>query len=584
VRNGTTITKLGQLACLIAGAVLLETTALAQQHELVDNDNIRARVSTSTKLNFAPCGYRISWIDFDSGFRGSGLEIGDLVVAVGGEPIVCPPRLVDTQDRVVLEQHQRLTQRGLGGVSEYQVWREKGLKDDSPLKLQVLRRAKNGVGSEKLEITGRLRAERTSFDANNRPTLGLGGPGRIANDGFSGAWLTWYENSVRFASRVLDGGWQNRIDTRRLLKEHLEDAPRIEFLEGHYPGTFAKAVRQDWEKVRLSLLGTPYKISERDLEYRQLGEIRAKQVLDASVQARKTLLQSLSKTIIEAFPTVDPINSDRSKVLGKIVVLPVISQRDWISEPGGCYLASGSQDRGYYFLACNHPAMRRMFEAANRYQRAVSPELQENYAVVGRILANPKMLIVNGQATVGLSLEPVGVTIDNKVFVDLSVNTNGISPFAGEKVLSVSGLQMPADDAAPRRVIETFIGALKWGDESLWRNLFATWSVLRDESGVSFNPTYGLPNSLSEDWIGSRRKILEAVFDVRIAYLGDVEQIMTGQEFKGAPVIEQLYFELDHIGQFDGAYFSFLSIGLHRVWRLQRINNGPWRIATVQGI
>jgi hypothetical protein len=84
VRNGTTITKLGQLACLIAGAVLLETTALAQQHELVDNDNIRARVSTSTKLNFAPCGYRISWIDFDSGFRGSGLEIGDLVVAVGG--------------------------------------------------------------------------------------------------------------------------------------------------------------------------------------------------------------------------------------------------------------------------------------------------------------------------------------------------------------------------------------------------------------------------------------------------------------------------------------------------------------------
>jgi hypothetical protein len=574
----------GRSTFLPISLLVLGSAAMAQPNEIIDNDTISSGVSSSTKFNFAPCGYKISWINFDSGFRGSGLAIGDLVVAVGTESIICPPPLVDTRDQAVLQLHQRLTQRGLGGISEYLVWREKATKDNTPLTLKVLRRARNGVGTETLEITGRLRAGRSSFDANNRPSFGLDGPTRFINDGFSSAWSSWYEDFTRFASRVLDGGWQNRIDSRRLLTEHLEKAKRVEFLTQRYPGSFAKAVSEDYERVRLSLLGTPYQISDRDLEYRSLGEIRAKQVLEASNKTRTALLQQLSKDTIVAFPTVDPVLSDRSKVVGKIVVLPVISSQDWVAEPTGCSLASGSRENGYYFVACDHPAMRRTFEAFYRYQRSVSPDLKENYAIIGRILPNPRMLIVNGKATVGLTLEPVAVSVEDKVFVDLSQNTNGVSFFAGETALNDSGLKAPSDNATPRQVIETFITALKWGDEKLWTSLFASWSVLRDETGVLFNPSYGLPVSLSEDWIRSRRTILDSVFDVRIAYLGDVEQIMTGTEFKGAPVIEQTYFELDHVGRFDNAYFSFGNINVHRVWRLQRINNGPWRIATIQGI
>jgi hypothetical protein len=42
--------------------------------------------------------------------------------------------------------------------------------------------------------------------------------------------------------------------------------------------------------------------------------------------------------------------------------------------------------------------------------------------------------------------------------------------------------------------------------------------------------------------------------------------------------------ELRHIGRFDNTYRSFVSIKVNPVWRLQRINGGPWRIITDQSI
>ena len=34
----------------------------------------------------------------------------------------------------------------------------------------------------------------------------------------------------------------------------------------------------------------------------------------------------------------------------------------------------------------------------------------------------------------------------------------------------------------------------------------------------------------------------------------------------------------------EGEYRAFLDVTVHRWWVLQRIDNGPWRIATLQGI
>jgi hypothetical protein len=55
--------------------------------------------------------------------------------------------------------------------------------------------------------------------------------------------------------------------------------------------------------------------------------------------------------------------------------------------------------------------------------------------------------------------------------------------------------------------------------------------------------------------------------------------LLTGAEFVGAPRVERVTAELEFIGSFEGEYRSFSRVGLSRVWELQRVNGGPWRVA-----
>ncbi len=48
--------------------------------------NVRTGLRTDEELESEPYGFRVTWIDWDSPFRGTDLRIGDLVVAVDGEP------------------------------------------------------------------------------------------------------------------------------------------------------------------------------------------------------------------------------------------------------------------------------------------------------------------------------------------------------------------------------------------------------------------------------------------------------------------------------------------------------------------
>ena len=91
---------------------------------------------------------RVSWIDWDSGFRDSGLRIEDRIVGMNGVPMTLPAepnarRLA--RDRVV------------GGLQEAAIFAEAGLKDGSPLKLTVLRRDVPGHGWKQFDITGAVR-------------------------------------------------------------------------------------------------------------------------------------------------------------------------------------------------------------------------------------------------------------------------------------------------------------------------------------------------------------------------------------------------------------------------------------------
>jgi hypothetical protein len=87
-----------------------------------------------------------------------------------------------------------------------------------------------------------------------------------------------------------------------------------------------------------------------------------------------------------------------------------------------------------------------------------------------------------------------------------------------------------------------------------------------------------------DDFERSRANFSRRVWDARVAWVGEPRVITRGDEFPGASRVEEVEAEIEHIGQFDGEYRGFLDVNVHRWWTLQRIDNGPWRIATLQGI
>jgi len=536
-------------------------------------DDVTTGIETADMLGADPAGFRVTWIRWDSGFRGTDLRIGDRIIAVDGTRYVKPAKLEDLQ---------HMKPRVVGGPAESQFWKDKGARDGTGVTLTVVRRAPSGVGSVTLEIKGSLRAQRL-YGTGMQHTLGPGGPPELTNDGFDGAWASWYEKRTRDWEQVLDLGWTHQaVNSRVALKDHMEEKERVDYVVAHYPGPFAKTVAADWEKVRISLIGRAYRIGAHDLDYRSRGEKRAREVAAAAVRARQAFLAQVKAEVIPAFPAIDPIRGDRDAVAGKIVVLPEVGTRDWASQGGHAWLVAGG--RGWYFVDAESPAVQRMFAAQYRYQKLVSPKLPETYAVIGRIKPTPQMLVVGGRAVTGLEVEPLAVTIGKAAFVDLRVQEGKASPFAGEKSLTVPSQPRLRDDSSPRQVMEAWIAALKAGDEATWDKLYAPWwAESWKGAGVIYRPFYPPPN-LGEDWIRSRRLILDKVYDVRVIYVGNPRHVLTGKEFKGAPVIDEVTVEVDHVGKFDDGYHAFTSVEVHRQWLLQRRDGGPWRIASHQGI
>lgn len=539
-------------------------------------DNLLSGLVTAEMLDDEPPSVRVTWIARDSGFRGSGLQVGDRVTAVDGVVI---PRPKDMPDK------QRAVRDLPGGLNEQNVFAAKGLKDGSPLALTVRRRRYPGEGWISLDIKGRVLAERAFSSAQGRRGMGATGPEELGKDGFDDAWSSWYEKRVFEWSRVLDGGWfRTRLNTRMVLKAHLEEKARVDFLRAHYPGPFADTVSADWQAVFTSLAGTRYDLAPGALDYRELEDERVKQISAAANASWQKYVADHAADIIPAFPSVDPFREDRSHLVGKLVVLPPIGPRDWLVSIDVNYLSS-HQDGYWYFAAAASLPMRRVFDAMYRYARFVSPNIRETIAVIGRILPDPLMLAANGRTAAGLQIEPVAALMDEAMFVDLGVDQNGESPFAGEIELKKQVSALPRESAAPREVMEALVAALKAGDQETWKELFADWLNVPGEGRPLYYAYYPYPpGSLAEDWIASRRLILEAVFDARVIWVSDQTLALRGDEFPGAPRIDEVSIELEHVGLFDGEYRAFNELRIHRIWTLQRRNGGPWRIASRQGI
>ena len=230
--------------------------------------------------------------------------------------------------------------------------------------------------------------------------------------------------------------------------------------------------------------------------------------------------------------------------------------------------------------------MRRVFDAMYRYTRFVAPNIRETIALVGRILPDPLMLAANGRTAAGLQVEPAAALMGEAMFVDLGVDHNGESPFAGELELKKQVSGLPGEKASPREVMEALVAALKAGDQETWKALFADWLNVPGEGQPLYYAFYPYPSaSLAEDWIASRRLILDAVYDARVVWVSDLTVALRGDEFPGrAAYRASLDRARAHRPVSTAEYRAFNELRVHRTWTLQRRNGGPWRIASRQGI
>lgn len=529
--------------------------------------DIKSGIVTEKVFEREPKGYRVVWINWDSDFRNTDLQIGDLITGVDGK------KYENIHDG-------NISPLATGQSLESIGWERAGAKDGQEITLDIIRNQE-----KPLQITGKLLYEKIYSMDDGKRSLSPNGPPTLSNDGFSGPWSMWYENFVKKASYILDSVWERwgTLVTKRELEEQEALKPRIDYLVKNYPGPFADSVVSDWNRVKQYLSGPKIEPKSVDLEYRGIGEARIQMAKDAATKAYQAFLAELSNELIQPFPAKEV--DERDKVVGKVVELPWITYMNIINDLGRSYAVMGSTYEGFYFVDVNSPEMTSFFGTWFRFKGNVNPGIKERYRIVGQILDDPRMLTYQRQPVKGLVVRALGVLSgDGELFVDLRnvKSANDVAGFAGEDQLASNAhaRQIP-DDATPAEVIEAMIHAIKHADEEGWKKLFATWRVFTKGDMTIVDSSYTpAPAALQRDWEFSRNLVSDKVHDARISRVAPIYVLSQGDGTN--PKVEQVTVYIYHVGQVDGQYMAFSDIDVKRVWNLQRIDGGPWRIVESQ--
>jgi hypothetical protein len=529
-------------------------------------------IRTRQNVDEDPYGYIVEWIEWDSDFRNSNLQYADIIIAVNDKSYLKENCVADHP-------------KAIGNYLESTYWAEQESKDGQTIILHVFREG------QLLSISGKIHQQQVYLNTENRQTIGLNGPLRMSNDGFSSPWANWYENFVRHASLYLDDKrWERiTIDNRKILQEHLEWKERIDYLVKHYPGRFAEQALYDWENVKKILEGIVYTdITNETLEYRKIGEQRKLLVKEAAIKSRNAFLDKSSAGMIPAFPAVDPVHGNILEAAGKITALPAITYNQFINDLGKSYAVTGSKNNGYYFIHLNSKEMDIFFKTLFHYQAQVTPDVAECYQFIVEILNEPAMLTYEGRPVNGLMVKVVaGVAGEDNVFIDISkTDSSGKAVFEGEDALTIFSGYPLQDAASPQQVIEAMIGYIKLGDQKSWKKLFCNWQIYSNWEGP---PCVDMAFWFTEEnyqntWEKSRRQILNDIYDARVLYTSRVKTIIEANKEIGVPKVEQVKIIVDHVGKFDGVYQSLSNLYVHRKWRLQRLNGGPWKIIELQAL
>ena len=527
----------------------------------VDTGEVTSGLVTQAVLNaHTPRGLRVTWIYWDSGLRGRGLQLGDLITAVNGMNLdpALKPGMFST---------------AIGQANDTLGWRTASARANDVVRLTVLRKRTT------LDITGTLTAQRI-YLADNKNALAPGGPQSLARDGFGSTWGMWNEDMVKRLSVILDGSWRQlayRLDTRRELAELDSQHKRIDTLQERYPGTYAKAMAEDFAAALACLAGTRYETV--DLEYRELGAKRLAQVKQASNMAGQNILNSVADRTRPAFPAL-PFDQ-AAALAGTVVTLPPLIEEDWITDLGRSFAVARDRS-GAYFVPLNTEAFGRFYAAQQRFHTQVSTELAQRWEFLGVIGSQPLLLSVGERQQFGFVVELLAVKAGRNGELVLDLRDGG-SLFAGEAELVAMAVPAIAEHATAQQVIETLVSAVKVADERTWRSLFATWRAYDFDGHMFYSavdrPTDGM---FAEAWKTSRDFMAADVLDVRVIDIEEPWVVVPANATRGNPLIEQTVVWVDHVGAFDGEYRAFNRSRLHRRWPLQRQHGGPWRVSELQ--
>jgi hypothetical protein len=537
-------------------------------------DDIAAGIQ-SAEFEARPFGYRVTWINWDSYFRESELHLGDRILGVNGE-------------RYTRETHN--LGYAIGNHGENRYWADRGAKDADPVTLIVER------DGEEITVSGRLMANRFYFNDDGRQTLGLGGPDRLlpevdenGNRVFDSSWGGWYQDKTEPKPGswqfVLDGSWERTgFNNRRELEAHLGDEQRINYLVEKYPSEFAETMRRDWEYVRDYLDGEAVELGEDALDYRTRADELRQGIAGYAERAIAALEAELAGRL-ETSPSASDLDEQRAAYVGKVVYFDGLGNRNIINDLEQTFMVAGGDRDGFFFLDADAPAMDRAFDALYRYRALVNPQLAERFSLWIEVLDEPRIITFQGSPAIGLLGELVAIAGGTQeVFVDARPDAEQLA-FAGEAETAVKRACVIAAGDPPEATVACMVEALKAGDRDTWQSLFAQWRFIPadDEGPPLYDPDYRLlPAHFEDAWQASRRLITADVYDARVARVERPRLLYDPAAGDPIPRVESVRILLDHVGLIDGEYRTFSDINVHRVWRLQRLDDGPWKITEVQ--
>ena len=529
----------------------------------------------------------VKWIPFDSSFRGTELRVGDHIV--GHDNIIYAPD----------------TNRARAGESSFDRFlSDTGRRAGDTFSLLVDR------GGPTETVAAALDGPRRPYrNADGKQIMGPDGPVNHAKDGFDYSWWSWYSRFVDLAQTVL-AGWEytSGYNTKRLREQVQAYNDRVDFLQEKYPSAIASATRDDYDAMVEMLAGEPRTLTPADLSYRSLGAERAKTVAAAADQAFATFLNDVSNSLLEDPPVApNPFREDIRPLIGRRVRLPVMKSNNVLAETRRTWYWSGRSGAGY-LVDRQSEALRPMWAARDEYIEKVDPFLRyQNVELIGRIEEKPALVAdPHRNITVaGLQVRPEAAMVfdaresKHRFFVDLRTDRTANEAFAGEARLDASiKRQSLTPDASPQRVMEIAFASLKNGDMDTWRACYADWKIREFYEGADVYQYVDLTwNTMSNIdaprvWDEARRRLLDDVYAVQVSAISApqfayrlVDQPEENARIAPEPkVVEEVTAEVDHVGRVGDEFRTFAGFRLHRRWRLQRLDNGPWRITDNWGI